>query len=269
MDHRKTFISSDTLHTRLGFEAEVALGWPNPYRRRPMMFRASQSALARAGVLGVLACALCVGLSETAETAQGTSAVIDVGTDANGNVSVPAEFELQGQWTAVRDPTAKNGLALQYSGVPAAEDRLPLAIYKPAFLKNAEISLRLKADLGQSDRAGGVALRITSPQDYYLVQLDARREEIVFSRMKDGASEEIADVDADMTPLVWHTLTVRLVDDEFTVSFDGKWVFTGFDQALSQPGSVALWTRGDSVARFDNFTITPLAVGEETQLGTE
>jgi hypothetical protein len=195
--------------------------------------------------------------------------MIDVGTDANGNISAPTEFELQGRWSVVHDPTAKNGLALQYSGVPAAEDRMPLAIYKPAFLKNAEISLRLKADLGQSDRAGGVALRITSPQDYYLVQMDARREEIVFSPMKDGANEEIADVDADMTPQAWHTLTVRLVDDEFTVSFDGKWMFTGFDKALSQPGRVALWTRGDGVARFDDITITPLAVREEKQPATE
>jgi hypothetical protein len=235
-----------------------------------MRFRPSQSALARAGVLGLLACALCVGRPETAETAQSTTAVIDVGTDANGNVSSPAEFELQGRWTVVHDPTAKNGLARQYSGVPTAEDQLPLAIYKPVFLKNAEISLRLKADPGQSDRAGGVALRITSSQDNYLVQMDARREEIVFSRMKDGASEEIADVDADMTPQAWHTLTVRLVDDEFTVSFDGKWVFTGFVKGLSQPGRVALWTRGDSVARFDNFAVTPfLAVSEETQPNAE
>jgi hypothetical protein len=233
------------------------------------MYRAIQSTLARAGVLGVLACALCVGRPGTAETAQSTTPRIDVGTDANGNISAPAEFELQGRWSVVHDPTAKNGLALQYSGVPAAEDRLPLAIYKPAFLKNAEISLRLKADLGQSDRAGGVALRITSPQDYYLVQIDARREEIVFSRMKDGANEEIADVDADMTPQAWHTLMVRLVDDEFTISFDGKWMFTGFDKALSQPGRVALWTRGDSVARFDDINITPLAVREEKQPATE
>ncbi|HJY92629.1 MAG TPA: hypothetical protein VJ255_20250 [Candidatus Acidoferrum sp.] len=60
--------------------------------------------------------------------------MIDVGTDANG--STPAEFELQGQWTAVRDPTAINGVALQSSGVPPFEHQLPLAIYKAALLKN-------------------------------------------------------------------------------------------------------------------------------------
>jgi hypothetical protein len=85
----------------------------------------------------------------------------------------------------------------------------------------------------------------------------------------DGVSEEIADADADMSPKRWHRLAVRIVDNEFTVFFDGQWAFTGFDRALSQPGSIALRTRGDSVTRFDKITITPLAVQEETQLSPE
>ena len=193
--------------------------------------------------------------------------MVEAGTDAN--VEVLAEFDLRGRWAMVRDPTAKNGLALEYSGAPATEDQFPLAVYKPALLKNAEISLRLKADGEQSARAGGIIVRLSSPQDYYLIQMDARREEIVFSRIKDGVSEEIAGVDAGATSHGWHTLMVRAVDNEFTVSFDGKWVFTGFDKALSQPGSVALWTKGDSVTRFDNITITPLAVREEKRPASE
>jgi hypothetical protein len=202
-----------------------------------MILQQHKSASVSAGLLGALL-VLCLAYPRPCAATQSAVAMIDIGTDANGGA--PAEFELRGPWALVRDPTASNGVALQYSGVPASEDHLPLAIYKPAFLKNAEISLRLKAEERQSDRAGGVALRLTSPQDYYLVQMDARREEIVLSRVKDGVSEEIAGVDADISPQGWHTLTVRVVDNEFTAFFDGKWVFTGFDKALSQPGSVAL-----------------------------
>jgi hypothetical protein len=231
-----------------------------------MILHRHKSAPVPAGLLGALL-VLCIAYPKACGATQSTIAMIDIGTGANG--SAPAEFELQGQWALVRDPTASNGVALQYFGAPAAKDESPLAIYKPAFLKNAEISLRLKPDERQSDRAAGVAVRLRSPQEYYLVQIDARREEIVFSRVKDGVSEEIAGVDADISPQGWHTLTVRVVDNEFTVFFDGQWAFTGFDKALSQPGSVALWTRGNSITRFDDITITPLAVREEIQPGTE
>ena len=64
--------------------------------------------------------------------------------------------------------------------------------------------------------------------------------------------------DADIASHSWHTLTVRAVDNEFTVSLDGIWVFTGFDRTLSQAGRIALWTKGDSVTRFDQIEIAPL-----------
>jgi len=48
------------------------------------------------------------------------------------------------------------------------------------------------------------------------------------------------------------------VDNEFTVSLDGTWAFTAFDETLSQPGRIALWTKGDGVTRFDQIEIVPL-----------
>jgi hypothetical protein len=53
-------------------------------------------------------------------------------------------------------------------------------------------------------------------------------------------------------------LTVRARDNEFVVSLDGVWVFTAFDKTLSQSGRIALWTKGDSVTRFDQIEIAPL-----------
>jgi hypothetical protein len=204
-------------------------------------------------VLLAVACVTC-----TAAIARDAATSI-VGFGKNEIGDAPTKFDpSQGQWTVVRDATAETGLAVEQSGVQTAEDRFPLAIYKPASLKNAEISLRIKADGGKSDRGGGVAVRLSSPQDYYLVQLDALRDRVLLSRVSDGASEEIVGVDADIASHSWHTLTVRAVDNEFTVSLDGAWAFTGFDRTLSQPGRIALWTKGDSVTRFDQIEIAPL-----------
>jgi len=203
-------------------------------------------------LLAVVACVTCVGLGATGLRATPST---DIGKKPIG----AAEFDLsQGQWTTVSDATAAAGLAIEQSGAQTVEQRFPLAIYKSASLKNAEISLRLNAAGGKSDQGGGVAMRLSSPQDYYLVQVDALRDRVVFSRVSNGASEEIVAVDADIASHSWHTLTVRAKDDEFVVSLDGVWVFTAFDKALSQAGRIALWTKGDSVTRFDQIEIAPL-----------
>jgi hypothetical protein len=211
-------------------------------------------------VLVTVACVACTNMSASARDA---ATSIDIGTNEIG--VPPAGFDLppsgdgnHGRWTVVRDATAKAGLAIEQAGIQTTDDRFPLAIYKPASLKNAEISLRLNATGGKSDQGGGVAVRLSSPQNYYLVQLDALRDRVLFSRVSNGASEEIVGIDADIASHSWYTLTVRAKDDEFVVSLDGIWVFTGFDKTLSQAGRIALWTKGDSVTRFDQIEIAPL-----------
>jgi hypothetical protein len=182
----------------------------------------------------------------------------------------PAEFELsplseanQASWTIVRDATAKAGLAIEHTGVQAAEDRPPLAIYQSASLKNAEISVRLYATRGKSHQGGGLAVRLSSPQGYYLVQLDALRDRVLLSLVRGGLAEEIVGVDADIASHAWHTLAVRAKGDQFIVSLDGTWVFTAFNKTLSQAGRIALWTEGDSITRFDSVAITPIPASEE------
>jgi hypothetical protein len=179
-------------------------------------------------VLLAVACVTCTGAS--ARDAATTS--IDFGKNEIG--AAPAKFELsQGQWTVVRDATAETGIAIEQSAVQATEDLFPLAICKTASIKNGEISLRLKTVGGKSDQGGGIAVRLSNPQNYYLVQLDALRDRVLFSRVSDGESEQIVGVDADIASHSWHMLTVRAVDSEFTVSLDGTWVFTAFDKTLS------------------------------------
>jgi hypothetical protein len=50
---------------------------------------------------------------------------------------------------------------------------------------------------------------------------------------------------------------LRADGDRFTVSFDGKALFTAEDKTFADPGNVALWTKSDSVTHFDTIEITP------------
>ena len=43
----------------------------------------------------------------------------------------------------------------------------------------------------------------------------------------------------------------------FTVTFDGNQLFMATDRTFTDAGKVALWTKADSVTRFDRIEITP------------
>jgi hypothetical protein len=117
---------------------------------------------------------------------------------------------------------------------------------------------RADAATGTSDRDGGIALRLRTPNNYYLVQLDALRDRVLLSLVTDGVPEEIVGVDAEIVSHTWRTLAVRASDVQFIVSLDRTWMFTGCDRTLCEPGRIALWTKSDSVTRFDQIEIAPL-----------
>jgi hypothetical protein len=242
MDRSKLSISPSELCAQLGFPAV-----------RPIVCRARFVPALLAAVL--FACAL---LPANALEAKVT---IDIGQDAG---APPAQFEFlpagegrRNPWTLVEDRTAAAGLAIERRGKPSTVDH-SLAIYSAASPKDMEISLRIRATGGTQEQGGGIALRMTAPDSYYLVEKDAHRDRVVFLRIANGSAEEIVGVDADIATNEWHRLAVRVVDDEFVVTLDGIWVFTGFDKTLSRAGRFALWTKGDSITRFDQIEIEPL-----------
>ena len=220
--------------------APIAVGVHRPFRLRGVLVAAA-----------LLACAPARAGTEGAEAA----------IDLTQHAPLTDDFEFlpaatQLPWTLIEDTTAAGGVALEQRGTPTNANH-SLAVYKPVSVKDAEISLRIKATGGEKDQGGGIALRLTVPDSYYLVEMDARRDRVVFLRLANGSAEEIVAVDADIATNAWHKLTVRAVDDEFVVSLDGVWAFTAFDKALSRAGRVALWTTTDSVTRFDSFAIAP------------
>ncbi len=67
----------------------------------------------------------------------------------------------------------------------------------------------------------------------------------------------------DQTANEWHTLGLRAEGERFSVSYDGKALFSLTDKTFTQAGGVALWTKADSVTRFDHLKITTLPQGSD------
>ena len=177
----------------------------------------------------------------------------------------PADFDFartgQGgpaQWAVVTDTTAATGAAIEQTSTDKTDYRFPIAIYKPVSARNVDVAVRFKAVAGTVDRAAGIAVRLTDPDNYYVVRANALEDNVRFYRMVKGRREQLEGANLKVTSNEWHTLAIKAEGERFTITYDGKPLFTATDRTFDGAGRVALWTKADSVTRFDKVEINPL-----------
>jgi hypothetical protein len=162
------------------------------------------------------------------------------------------------EWRVVSDPTAANQAAIAQTSTDTTDYRFPLAVYRPVSTKDVEVSVRFKPVAGKIDQAGGIVVRLTTYDDYYVVRANALEDNVRFYRVVKGRREQIKGVDTKVAGKQWHTLGLRAEGAHFTISFDGNELFSADDKTFAADGKVALWTKADSVTYFDTLTIRPL-----------
>jgi hypothetical protein len=163
-----------------------------------------------------------------------------------------------GEWAIVDDTSAEGGRALAQLNADQTDYRFPLAIYMPTVESDVEVSAHFKPVSGKVDQAGGIALRLIDRNNYYLARANALEDNVHFYRVVGGRRQELAGANTKVAGGVWHTLTLRAQGNRFSISLDGKPLFTHTDKTFNSPGKVALWTKADSVTRFDWIEIKPL-----------
>ena len=163
-----------------------------------------------------------------------------------------------GQWVVVVDATAGGGRAIEQSSADQTDYRFPLAIYSPLSAKNVDVSIRFKAVTGRVDRAGGIALRVIDADNYYVVRANALEDNVRFYHVIRGRRTELKGANLKVAANEWHALGLKAEGERFTVTFNGKVLFTATDRTFTSAGRVALWTKADSVTRFDRIEIKTL-----------
>ena len=226
-------------------------------RCQPAASRSLKRIFAATALGCVIACADTAGLTQTG--------AIMIAIDKMTVGAAPADFEFartgQGgpsQWTVVTDVTAPNGRAIEQTSTETTDYRFPLAIHKSLSAGNLDVTLRFKAVAGKVDQAGGIAIRLRDADNYYVVRANALEDNIRFYRVVKSKREQLEGADLKVTANEWHQLGIRAEGERFTVTFDGKPLFTATDRTFASAGKIALWTKADSVTRFDQIEIRPL-----------
>jgi hypothetical protein len=196
-------------------------------------------------------------------SAQSETTLIDISRMQPGTAPPGFEFTLTGggpvsAWKVVADPTAAAQKAIAQTSQDRTDYRFPLAVYLPITAKDVDVTVRFKPVEGKVDQAGGITVRLADRDNYYVVRANALEDNVRFYRVVNGRRLQIQGANLKVASNQWHTLGLRAEGDRFTVSFDGKPLFTAEDKTFANAGKVALWTKTDSVTHFDAISITPL-----------
>ena len=90
------------------------------------------------------------------------------------------------------------------------------------------------------------------------MRANALEDNVRFYRIVKGRREQLATANIKVPSNQWHTLGLKAENDRFTVTFNGKTLHSTNDRTFTGAGRVALWTKSDSVTRFDQIEIKVL-----------
>jgi hypothetical protein len=195
----------------------------------------------------------------TAALAQATTfADAPIGTAPRDFAPMQTGIGEPGRWEVVADADAAGGRAVVQLSQDRTDGRFPLLIRMATAPADVAVWTRIKPVGGQVDQAGGLAVRLLDQDNYYVVRANALEGNVRFYKVIGGRREQLAGADLPVTADAWHALRLDAQGDRFTVSFDGRELFTTVDTSITSPGRVAFWTKADSVTRFDALSVKPL-----------
>jgi hypothetical protein len=221
---------------------------------RPSIFTSNNLIFAAAIAAGAIACAMSVAHSQQGKHMIAIDKMVVGGPPAEFNFARTGQGG-PAEWTVVSDASADGGRAIEQSSADRTDYRFPLAIYTPVAVKNGEVSLRFKPMAGKVDQAGGIVMRLTDADNYYVVRANATEDNVRFYRVVKGRREQLEGANVKVAPNEWHTLGLKAEGGRFTVTYDGKQLYTATDSTFAAAGKIGLWTKADSVTRFDRIEI--------------
>jgi hypothetical protein len=160
-------------------------------------------------------------------------------------------------WNMVSDPTApsKPNVVAQIS-VDQTDYRFPLLISDEGSFRDLDLSVRFKAVSGDIDRAGGLVFRLKDPNNYYVVRANALENNYRLYHVVNGRRSQFAGSNFKVTSGEWHQLRVEAIGNKITCYYDGSKKSEAADETFKDAGKVGLWTKADSVTRFDDLKVT-------------
>ncbi len=106
----------------------------------------------------------------------------------------------EGKWTVTEDRTAAAGKVIEQISTDRTDYRFPLAIHESLSAANVDVEVRFKAVAGKTDQAGGIAVRLTDADNYYVARANALEDNVRFYRVVAGRREQLDGANLRVSP---------------------------------------------------------------------
>ena len=145
----------------------------------------------------------------------------------------------------------KDGVLTQSS----TKEDFPLILFEKEKFSTVDISVDFKAISGRIDASGGIVFRAVDKDNYFIVRANALEGNYRLYTFKNGIRNQIATATIE-TPQIkqFHRLRVVAKGKKIKAYLNGKLLIEHEDDSFSR-GYVGLWTKADSVTKFDNFKV--------------
>ncbi len=165
------------------------------------------------------------------------------------------------KWTIESDATAPSApQVLQQSG-RVSKPSFPLCLLDAPALRDGFVEVKFKTVSGTNDQAAGVVWRARDATNYYVCRANALEDNVVLYKVVAGKRTALDivgraggyGVEAKVPPERWQALRVEFAGQHFKVWLEARLLFEVEDSTFTEAGKVGLWTKADSVTRFDDF----------------
>lgn len=169
-------------------------------------------------------------------------------------------------WEIRRDSTAPTmpNVFEQISSTPPDSDA-SMAIYNRVDCRDGDLSVKFKIAAGPGRvKAAGLVWRYQDPQNYYLLRFNIEDRNIGIFRVQNGQMRAIpvlhghpgeVGMSHDLRTKQWYAAKIIFRGNIFHVVFGNRQLFDATDDSLTAAGRTGLWTRGGTVASFDDFRV--------------
>ena len=173
---------------------------------------------------------------------------------------LPAEWvdqvvgaDLEIPWAVSVDPTSKSAMVGPLK--TAGENAFPLLIDNSGMIENGSVQARMQIVSGQGNLGAGVVFGFRNSQSYFGCRISPR--DVVLYEVQGGQRALLARAPMTLANKKWHTLGLDLSGKEVKVSINGQ-PAPSLTRTLAayQGGRAGVHTQGDTVAVFDQWSVT-------------
>jgi len=169
--------------------------------------------------------------------------------EATGKIAKGFTNEV-GEWSVV---ASDKGKALAQSA-KNSNSTFNLTLAGETHSRDVDLSVRMKAVAGETDRGGGLVWRARDTKNYYLARYNPLEDNYRLYKVVAGVRTLIQNAEIPRST-GWHTLRVTMTGDHITCSLDGKAHLDAKDATFPGAGKVGLWSKADAQSLFDDLTL--------------